>query len=517
METSDNQDHKEKSHQEKRIRNITNMYYSRKDIQEAIFNFSKNREISPRYFEGFGKRPDSFQFKGDIFQLVKRGATSFHCSEEHWENPLKLSTEMTKKEMNDLRTGWDLIIDIDCKWIEYSKRAAQAIIQTLRESGIKNIGLKYSGNKGFHIVVPWEAFPEEINDIKTSNLFPELPRKLANFIRFHSEQNLKKILPDDFYKQFKDTNISKGIKCNRCNEIVQEYFSKNFICPECKRQELREVQEGDEKEYKCPECNIKFDVVNSIKGYRCNNCKINSQDNPEDFSKTEEIDLFELMGLDIVLVSPRHLFRMPYSLHEKTSLSSIVISLEDLEKFEIKDADPLRVKVKPFIPRAEKNEAKEFVLKALDWTKDNDFSQDQEEVKGKYADYKINKIKSITEDIFPPSIKKILEGLKDGRKRALFILINYFRSIGMEKENMEKRIEEWNQKNAEPLNEGYITTQLSWSYKRKPKMPPNFDKDYYKGIGIPPRPEELKAKNPVTFTLQKDYIKNKRKKKSSKR
>jgi DNA primase catalytic subunit/predicted RNA-binding Zn-ribbon protein involved in translation (DUF1610 family) len=502
----------EKSYKEKRIRKITKLYYSRPDIQKTIFEFSKKREISPRYFQSFGKRPDSFMFEGDVFQMVKKGATSFHCSEEHWEDPLKLSTGMSKEETNELRIGWDLIIDIDCKWIEYSKKAAEAIILTLKEQGIENIGLKYSGNKGFHIVVPWKAFPKEINGIKTSNLFPDLPRKIAGFVRFHSEKNLKKILPDDFYKQFKNTEIAKGIKCNKCNELAQEYISKKFVCPECGRQEVREMDPEDKKVYKCPECNIDFDIVDSKKEYRCNNCNLDSLETPENFSKKEEIDLFELMGLDIVLVSPRHLFRMPYSLHEKTALSSVVIPINFLKKFEIKDANPLKVKVREFIPESKENEAMELVVQSLDWSKDNDLSKGEDKkITGKYADFELKKIKNITEDIFPPSIKKILSGLKDGRKRALFILINYFRSIGMEKESMEKKIKEWNQKNAEPLNLGYINTQLSWSYKRKPTMPPSFDKDYYKGIGIPPTQEELKTKNPVTYSLQKDFIRKNKK------
>jgi hypothetical protein len=45
--------------------------------------------------------------------------------------------------------------------------------------------------------------------------------------------------------------------------------------------------------------------------------QINSINNPENFSRAEKADLFEVMGLDLVLVSPRHLFRMPYSLTRK--------------------------------------------------------------------------------------------------------------------------------------------------------------------------------------------------------
>jgi hypothetical protein len=81
------------SYSEQRIRKITKLYYSRLEIQKNIFEFSKNREICPRYFDGFGKRPDSFEYLGDIFELVNKGATSFNCSEELWEDPLKIKTE----------------------------------------------------------------------------------------------------------------------------------------------------------------------------------------------------------------------------------------------------------------------------------------------------------------------------------------------------------------------------------------------------------------------------------------
>ena len=124
---------------EERIRKITNLYYSRQDIQKAICEFSKNREICPRYFEGFGKRPDSFQYPRDVFEMVKKGATSFNCSEELWEDPMKIVTGMSEEQANQLRIGWDLIIDIDSKYIDYSKVFAELIIDSFKFHGIKNI------------------------------------------------------------------------------------------------------------------------------------------------------------------------------------------------------------------------------------------------------------------------------------------------------------------------------------------------------------------------------------------
>ena len=212
------------------------------------------------------------------------------------------------------------------------------------------------------------------------------------------------------------------------------------------------------------------------------------------------------MGLDIILVSPRHLFRMPYSLHEKTSLVSVVLNKNEIKGFQPKDADYLMVKVKNFMPNSKEGEANELLLQALDWYEANRHSS---EIKKKSFDYKMIKIENISENMFPPTIKKILRGLSDGRKRALFILINLFRSVGMNKNEIEKRIYEWNEKNKVPLKEGYVKSQISWSHRNKIVLPPNFDKDYYSGIGILPTQEEMRYKNPVNYILRKNSQFNK--------
>ena len=89
---------------------------------------------------------------------------------------------------------------------------------------------------------------------------------------------------------------------------------------------------------------------------------------------------------DLILVSPRHLFRMPYSLHEKTTLASIVIDKDELENFDMKDADPMKLsaeKIKNFTPNSRENEASELLMQALDWDKEN---SPKEEIKKRYDD-----------------------------------------------------------------------------------------------------------------------------------
>lgn len=333
---------------------------------------------------------------------------------------------MTTKQLNELRKGWDLLVDIDSKYIDYSKISAQLLIKLLNFYGVKNIGVKFSGSKGFHMIIPWKSIPKEINGMKTSEMFPDWARIVVQFMT----ESIKKELID------KITDLS------RPNKYIRDFQVSEEVMP------------------------------------------------------------------DLILVSPRHLFRMPYSLHEKTSMASIVLSEEELKNFQLTDASPLSVKIKNFIPDSKEGEASRLFLEALDWYKGKG------EVKEKtvYNSEKLEKFKQIkfeklTDNSFPPSIQKILLGIKDGKKRALFILINFFRSINMDKEEIEKRILDWNKKNLPLMNEGYIKTQLSWSYKKPSVMPPNYDKDYYKGIGIVPTQEEIHLKNPVSYMIKKNFNK----------
>ncbi len=421
------------SFKEQRIRKITQLYYSRQDVQEAIFEFSKNKEIIPRYFEGFGKRPDSFQYKSDIFELTKRGATSFHCSEEIWEDPLKIQTGMDENQLNELRTGWDFLIDIDSKYIDYSKIMAKLIIELLNFHGIKNIGIKFSGSKGFHIIIPWKAFPKEINEVQTKNMFPKWPRIITKYIMEKIKQKL----------------IEKVTDLNRPNKYIRDFQAPKEVMP------------------------------------------------------------------DLILVSPRHLFRMPYSLHEKTALASVVLDPNKIEEFELKHANPMKVKVKNFIPETKEGEASELLREALDWNRDNQISQNKEEKK-EYKNFKPIKLEKVSNKNFPPCILNILNGLEDGKKRALFILINLFRSVGMDKDELEKRIDEWNKKNKPPLKQGYIKTQLSWSFRKKPIMPPNC-KEFYKGIGVcQPNDFCRLIKNPVNYIVRKNFKLNKSRRNNNK-
>ena len=200
---------------------------------------------------------------------------------------------------------------------------------------------------------------------------------------------------------------------------------------------------------------------------------------------------------DLILVSSRHLFRCPYSLHEKTGLASVVLDKDNIEDFKPSDADPLKIKVLPFVPEARKNEAKKLLIQALDWDKERQKKKDQKKYTRKYKEISIDRKKLI----FPPCVQKILKGIKDGKKRSLFALTNYFRYLNFSEDEIREKIEEWNKKNKPRLKEGYIRSQFSYAFKRKKILPPNCDK-HFKDINVCD-PDGLcqKIKNPLNYTL----------------
>lgn len=494
-----------KSLKEERIRTVALTYYSRSDIKKAIYEFSKQREVAPSYMmQGFGKRPDSFQYPSDITALVSKGATSFHCSEELWKDPLVISTEMTEEQLNDLREGWDLLIDIDCKYLEYSKLAARSLIKALEFHSVKGVGVKFSGGKGFHIIVPWMSFPKEVYGQETKNMFPKFPRLICQYLIEVSRPILEKEIEEEDIKF--TSKLEKGTICLKCKKIAREFSKLILSCPFCRREEHSEVV-GDVKIKRCPECRSEMIEKERKIFYRCNECNINSLDYPENFR--DSIDIFKVLGVDVVLVSPRHLFRAPYSLHEKTALASAVIDKDKILNFQIKDANPFKVTVRNFLPDSEEGEARELLIQAIDWGKDKEHEIEKRKTdSNEKNDFKDIVIKDLTPNLYPPCVLEILKGLKqDGRKRALFILLNFFKSLKLSQPEIEKRIDEWNKKNYKPLKEGYVRSQLSWHERQKSVLPPNCDKPHYKDLAVC-KPDSLCrfVKNPVNYTVKKSFL-----------
>src|SRR3989338_715585 len=348
------------------------------------------------------------RYPSEILEAAKQGATSFHASEERWTNPMLLVPGTSKKDLDSLRKGWDLVIDIDCNFLDYSKIAADLIIKALKQFGIYSVSCKFSGRAGFHIGVCFESFPDNVLGKKIKDWFPEGPRAVALLLKDMIKDKLAQAL-----LSFED--IDKMIK--RTNKPFQDLIKNN------------------------------------------------------------ELDPYTLLGIDTVLISSRHLFRTQYSVNEKSGWVSVPINPDKVLDFniEIVQLDTVKISQYNFLDRSKavKNEASNLLITAFDHAVKEEVNiKSKNEVEEK--DYE-ELTESIPEEFFPNCIKKGLEGMKDGKKRFLFILLNFLVSVGWDYERIEKRVLEWNEKNskdAEALRENYIVGQIRYhKYANKKVLP----------------------------------------------
>ena len=497
------------------------LHYKRPEIQKAIVDSCKNREVATRFGEGFGKRPDSLFYPNDILELVKNGATSFHVSEELWKNPLSLSTDMKKKEIEQLRMGWDLIIDIDFEEWNSTKLIAHEIITALKKHNISSISCKFSGNKGFHIGVPFEAFPKKItiNNQKTEikNLFPEGVQRIVKYLMYYIDNHTnnfalsKKIIAlKEFQEYLQKNKISlSSISNNVCSECgtpqpkKESQLKIEFICPKCS---TNIIKNQETHFLKCPKCNIFMDKFKTENKTHCPKCKSNKF--------TQKIDL----KIDTLLISSRHLFRSLYSLHEKSGLASIPLDPNKVLEFQKESANPQTIKINQheFLNREQiqENPTSRLIIQAFDY-QPTTYQQAETKSKSNYQQLGF----AVPKELFPPCIKKGLQGLEDGRKRFLFLLINFLTSVGWNYPEIKALLEKWNNNNPEKLREVLIKGQLRYHKTQKKKiLPPNCDnKAYYQELGIcTPDSTCQKAKNPVNYSRRKALYLNKTKKKSKK-
>ncbi len=380
-------------------------YYSREDVRKRIMEVVDNREIVIRYRDKVGKRPNTLRDEKEILKYVKDGATSFHASIERWKDPMKIPNDV--KEINEMRTGWDILLDVDSNNIEYSKIAADLIIQTIKMHGIKNFSVKFSGRGGFHIGIRYESFPKVIGKVEVRKYFPYGLKVIAEYISSIIEKPLKK----------------------KINKITE-----------------REVK-----------------------------------------------DLSSFVSIDTIAISERHTFRMPYVFNEKSWLVSIPI--EKVKDFEFEMAKPENVKTDlGFLDSFKEGEARRLFILAFDFKRREEKKIVKEIESENYG--KINKIH------FPPCIKNILKGLEDGRKRSLFILMNFLKIMKWSYKEIEQEVIEWNKRNKPPLKESYIKTQLNWfKSKGQTYTTPSCDNSiYYKDIGVCV-PDDIckKIKNPIVY------------------
>jgi len=425
-------------------------FYKRKDIQDAIISYSKDREVCVMYgLQNFGKRPDVLNYPRDIIELVKQNATSFHISEESWANPLKLSSELKRNQLDELRKGWDLVLDIDCPWLEYSAIAGSLIVQALKYNGIRSVSCKFSGNHGFHIGIPFEAFPERVKGNLTKDLFPEAPRVIAAYIKYFIREQLGSqiLAKDNLLNLIKKTGKSK-------EELIKGGKFDPFSLLE-----------------------IDTILIASRHLYRA----------PYSFN--------EKSGLISIPINPDKILEF-----NKDDAKPQNVKINDFVFLDRRNAI--------------REEAKRLFVEAFDYDSRNQEKIEVEEnirAEGKTKrSYDDELQKAIPRDFFPPCIKNILSGLQDGKKRSLFILTNFLTCCGWNYEDIENILHEWNKRNgekSEQLREVIIKGQVRYHKQKKKKVPPPNCRRTYEEFFVC-KPDALceKIKNPVQYAKRRAFF-----------
>ncbi|MBI2583602.1 MAG: hypothetical protein HYW25_02955 [Candidatus Aenigmarchaeota archaeon] len=394
-------------------------YYSRKDVAEVICAAARGREAVGAYHgRGYDSRPNIIQYPSDVTQLARKGISSFHISVEKWQNAMQLSAE---RDYSQLRTGWDLLIDIDSNaGMEAAKIAALVVCDFLDKNGVRGYGIKFSGSRGFHICIPWNAFPEEVDFKPLAKDYPETARIIIGYMK----------------DRIKDTLMRA----------------------------LLEKMPG----------RLLGDAITARDPYKA-------------------VEIEKDWG-------PRHLFRAPYSLNEKTWYVSVPLIMQELKSFHVSMANTLTVNAdRKFFP--ENADAEKLLVKALDW---HAFIKKQEEMKKPAL--KEERRGKAPEQYFPPCINAILQGLSEGRKRSVFTLATFLHSVGWDWDEIEKHLDDWNERNRPPLPRNYIKSQLNWHkhQKRQINAPNCYNDHFLKSIGMCQGELQCKiAKNPMNYPFRR--------------
>jgi len=421
-------------------------HYNRPPILAEMVRCSQKKEVVGSFGgQGYAKRPNVIEYPADILAEVKRGVTSFHASEELWSNALNINTELSKADVEKLRIGWDLLLDIDCKEFEYSRIAAAVLVDALFAHGIQNVSVKFSGNHGFHIVVPFESFPTQYAGKNVSALFPEAPRNIAQYLKHICAEKVTKGLVE-----FEGGNLQSAL--------------------------------------------IQFKEKAALSGSVLEKIQQN-------------FDPFEVVGIDTILISSRHLYRQVYSINEKSGLISLPINPRKILQFDksIAKIENQIVSKFKFLEREKSipGEASALFTHAYDYC---GTLKAQEESTKFYTE--LTKKESIRDDIrekipqefFPPSITNLLKPLGDGKKRAMFILINFLRGCNYSNEEIELMLSDWNKQHLEPLRDTYFKGQIKHGLSGEFIPPPNVDNSVYEDIsGVKPTDQERKFKNPLAI------------------
>lgn len=151
-------------------------YYRNHEVLEALTLQALNREFWLVKGESVARRPLKVETVEDLVVHIERlrgkGLVSVFSSVETFSDPLLLGLKSAK----ELRTGWDFVIDFDADRICDAQKAVLCVIDILESFNIKNFKVKFSGRRGFHLIIPGVAFN------LPPDSFPDVPLLISRFL-----------------------------------------------------------------------------------------------------------------------------------------------------------------------------------------------------------------------------------------------------------------------------------------------------------------------------------------------
>ncbi|HSU73070.1 MAG TPA: hypothetical protein VLJ21_04450, partial [Candidatus Binatia bacterium] len=231
----------------------------------------------------------------------------------------------------------------------------------------------------------------------------------------------------------------------------------------------------------------------------------------EQLVQNNVFDPFKVLSIDTVLIAPRHLYRMPYSLNEKSGLVSVPIHPDRILAFDKASAKPELVTPNETYIRREqavKNEASKLFIKAFDFVAKSSMQKAERDEYQPRKEFDVP-TQALSENLFPPCIKLASQGMKDGKKRALFAIVNFLTSVGWDYDKISEWLKEWNKRNPEPLSDTIIEGHVRYHKQAKKKMLPPNCRQFWEELGIC-KPDGLcnRIKNPVSYATRKAWMLN---------
>ncbi|MFC1715822.1 hypothetical protein ACFL6S_19290, partial [Candidatus Poribacteria bacterium] len=140
-------------------------YYSRPEIQQAIFSYAQDRKIA--VVRNFRPLFQKLKKPEDISPLMLSIAESY-TNGRQWPS---MHGTISRYDAGGQMWGWDLVAEIDYKhsWAT-AFDIARPLVKFFRELGVYFL-VKFSGNTSPHIIIPAEAVPEGLHGFSAYRSF----------------------------------------------------------------------------------------------------------------------------------------------------------------------------------------------------------------------------------------------------------------------------------------------------------------------------------------------------------